>query len=81
MIDVRGNSLVSDEDFQLCKILVEDLEPHLASAKMTPTWLLPTQQKLVGYNAVIKRVHERRNEEVIWLMKYLLTQYIMHKKT
>ena len=93
-------SLVSDNDFQMCKHLVEALEPvklttlgicqndaNLISADAALVFLLDELEKMANnqfaqnlYTAVIERVRERCNEEIIWLMKYLVNPENIQKE-
>ena len=49
MIDVGSNSLVSDEDSQLCKNLVEALEP----VKLTTLGILQNDANLISADATL----------------------------
>ena len=100
MIDIGCVSIVSDDDFQMCKHLVEALEPvklatlgicqndaNLISADAALVFLLNELQNMANnkfaqnlHTAVIERVRERRNEEIIWLMKYLLNPENIQKE-
>ena len=100
MIDIGCVSIVSDDDFQMCKNQVEALEPvklatlgicqndaNLVSADAALVFLLNELKDMANnkfaqnlHTAVIERVRERRNEEIIWLMKYLLNPENIQKE-